>query len=157
MTASQVSRDQDPEVRQQFLEYYLSSNIDAFHSIFRPRLFHALALSEFSRAVEYLPSEFVNYTLGSYSLHGDRLAKPLDTVPVSDSEYIRIERCLHRFEIFCRISCSAHLTSAEGEEDAVMRGYLSHFSPWEHEQFAIICDLMTKVRRSGSCTLFIVT
>ncbi|GLI76242.1 hypothetical protein PoHVEF18_004513 [Penicillium ochrochloron] len=149
MMASKIYRNQDSEARKQSLEYYLSRNINSFHSTFHPQLSYARGLLEFYRAVEYLSTEFVNYTLGSYSIHGDPLVKPLDAITAS-SEYIRIERCLYRFEIFCQIFCSAHFTSAE-EEEAVMRGYLSHFSPWEHEQFATICDFMTRVLRSEQC------
>jgi hypothetical protein len=127
MMASKIYRNQESDARKQSLEYYLSRNINSFYSTFRPQLSYARGLLEFYRAVEYLSTEFVNNTLGSYSIHGDPLVKPLDAITASDSENIRIERCLYRFEIFCQIFSSAHFTSAE--EEAVMRGYLSHFSP----------------------------
>lgn len=121
----------------------------SFYASFRPCLSHCLAHSEFYSIVEYRSGEFVNNTLGSYSIHGDPLVKPLDAVPASDSEYVRIERTLYRFEIFCQIFGSAQLTCTE-EEEALMDEYLSRFSPWEHEQLATIRDFMFEIDNHGA-------
>ncbi|KAJ5380776.1 uncharacterized protein N7496_003204 [Penicillium cataractarum] len=92
--ASQLPLYQHWQARKQVMEFYLVRDVQTFHASFQPRLSHRLALSKFYRIVEHWSSVFASYTLRFYRIDGELRESPLDPVPVSDSEYIRIERDL---------------------------------------------------------------
>lgn len=145
--SSQITGD-DWTTRSLLLQQYLARDLQSFASTFRPSLRQCKGLATFYEIMENWTDDFVDDTLGSVSIHGYPLSPPLDAVPISYAERIRIQRCFYRFDIFCGVFCTAY-PSAERQGEELLAQYLTHFTPWEHEQFACIRDYLRSALRLG--------
>ena len=108
------------------------------------------SLDKFQRCVQYLEFHFASEMLARKETASTACSSSYTAdLAVSQSELIRIERALYRFEMYCNLFGDQDDLPLDPVLDKHKKAFFDQLSPWEFEQLACVHDCLVRVYRSG--------